>query len=291
MKNCVFAAAAMLAIAGGASAQTVNGNITGDGYGAPYAVQTTQTQFGNNASELNAAYGSISGGRLYVAFTGNVEANFNKLEIFLDSKSGGQSVFSSAGNDGAGAMNGMTFPTGFTADYHIIVRRGGSQFDVDIASLNTGGGGSFTMYGNIFAGANFGSASTGTGVNTQPLQFGYDGSNTAGISDGTGAADPVAAALVSTGLEFSIDLADLGLPSSVNVLAFQNNQNHNYASNQFLPGLATPQGNLGGDGIGGFNGTFALNLNNFGIGYFTIPAPSSVALVGLAGLLASRRRR
>ena len=38
---------------------TVDGTIAGDAYGAAVSVQTVQTQFGDNASELNAAYGTI----------------------------------------------------------------------------------------------------------------------------------------------------------------------------------------------------------------------------------------
>jgi hypothetical protein len=35
-------------------------------YGAPLAVQTVQTGFGDNNSELNAAYAAISEGNLYL---------------------------------------------------------------------------------------------------------------------------------------------------------------------------------------------------------------------------------
>src|SRR4051812_24873150 len=88
-------------------------------YGAALAVQTVQTGFGDNTSEWNAAYAVVSGGRLNLMLTGNLEANFNKLEIFIDSKSGGQSTFDSSGNDGAQAMDGLVFDSGFTADYHL----------------------------------------------------------------------------------------------------------------------------------------------------------------------------
>ena len=93
-------------------------------YGSALAVQTVNTQFGDNFSEWNAGYGRIVSGRLYLMLTGNLEANFNKLEIFIDSKAGGQSVFDSSGNDNAQRMDGLVFDPGFTADYHVIVRRG-----------------------------------------------------------------------------------------------------------------------------------------------------------------------
>jgi hypothetical protein len=93
-------------------------------YGSALAVQTVDTGFGDNLSELDAAYGVIDSGKLYLMLTGNIEANFNRLEIFIDSKAGGQSTYASAGNDGTSNLNGLVFDAGFTADYHLIARRG-----------------------------------------------------------------------------------------------------------------------------------------------------------------------
>src|SRR5262245_11909478 len=112
-------------------------------YGSALAVQTVDTGLGdanpNGGSELDAGYGRIDSGKLYLMLTGNLEANFNKLEIFIDSKAGGQSVFDSSGNDGAGNMDGLVFDAGFTADYHLIARRGNDsgndKFDLDFANL------------------------------------------------------------------------------------------------------------------------------------------------------------
>src|SRR5688572_6747060 len=127
----IYSSAAFAAI-------NVDGTRDGD-YGAALAVQTVETGFGDNFSEWNAAYGRIEGGRLYLMFTGNLEANFNKLEIFIDSKAGGQSVFDSSGNDNAQRMDGLVFDVGFTADYHVIARRGDDggnlKFDLDFADL------------------------------------------------------------------------------------------------------------------------------------------------------------
>jgi hypothetical protein len=281
------------------AAPVVNGTISGsDAYGPALAVQTTQTQFGDNQSEWNAAYGTISGGRLYLGFTGNVEANFNKFDIFIDSKAGGQSVFNSSGNDNSAAMDGMTFDTGFTADYHVIARRGsnnGNRFDLDFANLGAqSASGYFDLFGNGLVGV----GATGTGVNPSPIGVAYDNSNILGVTGGTGAADQTAALAVTTGLELSIDLADLGYVSGpIRIFAFQNNGDHNFASNQLLPGLVTPQGNLGGDGNGTFTGSLSgLNFNTLypgaAEGWFTIvPAPGAASLLGIATLLAARRRR
>jgi hypothetical protein len=297
----------------GVMAAPVSAQITVDGtkdagYGAALAVQTVQTQFGdanpNAGSEWDAGYGVIIGGNLHLMLTGNLEANFNKLEIFIDSKAGGQSVFDSSGNDGAQNMDGLVFDAGFTADYHLIARRGGTQFDLDFADL---GAQSASGYLNIFGGLGAGASATGTGVNASPIGVGYDNSNVAGVTAGTGAADPIAAAAVATGLELQIALSDLGyVGGPIHVMVGQNNPNHNYWSNQFLGGLPAGlgnqppdlgTGNLGGDEAGGFTGEGAIDMTHFaGNQFFTInaiPEPASLVLMGISGMaaLAVRRRR
>lgn len=274
------------------AAPTIDGTRDAQ-YGAPLAVQTVQTQFGdanpNNGSELDAGYGVIDSGKLYLMITGNVEANFNKLSIFLDSKAGGQSVFDSSGNDDSFRMDGLVFDAGFTADYHLIVRRGNAsgndKFDLDFADL---GAQTSSSYQDFLAGSgNAGVGTTGTGVNLSPISVGYDNSNTGGVTGGTGAADAMAAAAVTTGLELCIDLADLGYTGGdVRVMVGQNGGGHDFWSNQFLGGLAAPQGNLGGDGFGNFTGESAIDFTLFaGDQFFTIsvPEPGSIALVMMTG--------
>ncbi|MGB6219761.1 hypothetical protein [Haloferula sp.] len=220
-------------------------------YGDPIVVQTVQTEFGDNQSELNAGYATIQDGKLYVLLTGNLQDNFNKLEIFIDSKAGGQSSFDSAGNDGAGAMDDMFFDVGFLADYHLIIRRGSGKFDLDFADL---GAQTFNFYEDILSNGTEGYGSTGTGVNTFPVRVGFDNSNTAGVLGGTAAADQEAAAAVATGLELCIDLADLGSPTdSLKVMAVINNDAHNFMSNQVLGGLPAGTANLGDPAFVGFD--------------------------------------
>jgi len=97
-----------------------------------------------------------------------------------------------------------------------------------------------------------------------------------------------------TGIELAIPLAALGNPDPGDILitAMINGANHDYLSNQFLGGLMPPQGNLGGDGNGAFNGTVGqINLQSgsyaSGNQFFSVAAPSAVpepstmALIGL----------
>ena len=266
------------------SAQVIDG--TRDAvYGAALAVQTVETQFGdanpNGGSELDAGYATISGGLLNLMLTGNIEGNFNKLEIFIDSKAGGQAVFDSSNNDGAGIMDGLVFDTGFTADYHVIVRRGNdngnNKFDLDFADL---GAQSASGYFDFLAGSDTtGIGTTGTGVNAVPIVAAYDNSNTAGVVGGTGPANQAAAAAVTTGLELQIALSDLDYAGGeICVMVGQNAGGHQFWSNQFLGGLPAGTGNLGNN---------PLNMNNFGGEQFfciaPIPEPSTLALAGLGG--------
>jgi len=279
---------------------TVDGTRVGDTYGAARAVQTVETGFGDNLSEWNAAYGAIDGGRLYLMLTGNLEGNFNKLEVLIDSAPGGFNTYPAApGNDGSGVLAGMTFDAGFDPDYHVIARRGfdgsNNRFDLDMGVLGTP---TFSSYFFVFGLNQEGIGATGTGpANASPIEVAYNNSNTAGIVGGSGPADPTAAQAVTTGFEMSIALSDLGYTSGpIRAMIWQNNQDHRYLSNQFLGGLPPPQGNLGSDGFGNYDGGSPTigqnhNFNNYGGNqYFVIPEPAPAALLVLGGLALLRRR-
>lgn len=158
MKHLVLGAVLALATATSAVAQaTIDGSIIGDEsfYGAALSTQTTQTQFGDNnspdlvataagGSEINQVFGRIDGGNLYVMITGNLETNFNKLSVFIDSVAGGvnsldgdnlpvsvdgfccgQSDPNVPATDGAlQRMDGLTFDSGFNADYFFTFSNG-----------------------------------------------------------------------------------------------------------------------------------------------------------------------
>lgn len=294
------------------------------GYGSALAVQTVQTQFGDSGGgfgaggELDAGYAVVEGGRLYVMLTGNIHNNFNKVSVFIDSKAGGETVLSNVPqydfNNVSQNLGGMTFDNSFGADYHLFGRwgGGGNQFEVDIAdraggvssSVNVNGGGAGVGAGTpvqsgVVNPGNNGVDSSGNrtlaGFLASPLEFGFNNSNTGGVTAGTGAADQVAAAAVMTGFEFSIALSDIGNPTDfIRIHAVYGNGDNNFHSNQTLGGLPVGTGNLGGDGAGGFTGSLSgVDFNEFaGDQYFTVmvPAPSSVAFMALAGPVLLRRR-
>jgi hypothetical protein len=279
------------------------------------AVQTVQTQFGDSTGgisgggELDAGYAVISGGRLYIFLTGNIENNFNKVSVFIDSKVGGENVLSNLPqydfNNVSQNFGGLTFDADFAADYHLFGRwgGGGNVFEVDVA--DRAGGGSASV------GVNGAAATTGAGTAVQsgvvnpgnnglnnvgarvltgflvsPLEFGFNNSNSAGVVGGTAAADPIAAAAVMTGLEFSVALADIGNPGVgglIKIHAVYGNGDNNFHSNQVLAGLpadmmngvAMGTGNLGGNGSGGFTGTLSgVNFSSYaGDQFFSILVP------------------
>ncbi len=279
------------------SSSAILGLVIPDGtldaaYGTAIEVQTVETGFGDNANELDAAYAVIQDGKLYLMLTGNLSNDFNKLEVFFDTVGGGQNVIDNSVNnagsnpdiddDAYSRLAGLTFDEGFSADYHLFVRRGLSKLDLDFVEL----GGSGDSYIDVFGGTEEGSGSTGTGTaNASPIRVGFDNSNTAGIAGGDQAADAAAAAAVTTGIELCIDLADLGNPSGeIRIAAMINNSSHGYLSNQVLGGLPAPQGSLGSDGAGNDNGNVAgIDFNNFdGEQFFRVVAPANLEIESVA---------
>lgn len=140
---------------------TVDGTAgVADGYGAALSIQNTQTDFGDNdradlvdteagGSEIDQVFGTVAHDgikqRLYLMIAGNLENNFNKLEIYIDvdGASGGVNeivgsalpaavdAFCCGGfgtTDGAlQRQDGMVFDAGFFADYYITLSSGGES--------------------------------------------------------------------------------------------------------------------------------------------------------------------
>lgn len=259
--------AVFLRNAAATGAPVVDGTLDAAEYGSAIAVQTVETQFGDNFSELDAAYATIVSNKLYLMLTGNLENNFNKLEIFIDSTDAVTSnVLDMPGNDGTDALDGLVFDAGFSPDYNFHIRHGGSDFYIDFADLASR---EFAQYGPFFGGSSEGSTLTSTSaVNASVIGVGFNNSNTAGIGGGTGAADPTAATNVMTGLELCIDLGDLGNPlQTIRIAALINSSANNFLSNQMLGGLPAGTSNLGAPD--------AVDLNDSaGDQFFTVNIPA-----------------
>jgi len=147
---------------GGGGTPVIDGTLDAGLYTlATNGLQTNQTGFGNasdgnvdftNGSELNGLYATSDGTNLYLFITGNLESNFNKLDVFIDSIPGGQNVLPQTGNstidfgalqrmgelvggDGSNGPDGpgLTFDAGFEADFYFTMTNGNIAVDPDPA--------------------------------------------------------------------------------------------------------------------------------------------------------------
>lgn len=290
-REIIATVAAIGLIGTAANAILVDGAAELD-YGAPRAVQDTQTQFGdstgtNNGSELDQGFGQVDGGTLYLMLAGNLQNNFNKVEIFIDSIAGGQNQLrgdnpdvdfnglNRMGDDGGG--NGLKFDAGFEPDFYYTFTWGnvpGEMFG-NAAELLTLGGGSGGYLGSIAVPGGIGSGMMGA------ISVGFNDSNTAGVTGGTG---PDSGAGVLTGLELGIPLSLIGNPTGdIMVSAFINGSGHDFLANQVLGGIG------GGANLGEpRNVDFSLQD---GDQFFTIPEPATGLLLGLGALVIAWRRR
>jgi hypothetical protein len=252
------------ALAGPAAAQVIDGQLDGS-YGGPIVIQDTNTGFGDsglgqigfaNGSELDGAYARVSGGFLYLFLAGNMESNYNKLEVFFDTKAGGQGKLrgdnpgvdfnglNRMGDDGSG--NGLIFETGFEADYWIGFTGGdiggGNYGDfVNYAEILTGGGGVGYYVGGGSAGNG---ALSGGDAGAPAILATIDNSNVGGVGAGGCPPGPGSGAGVARGVELRIPLSAIGNPTCFRVVAFVNGSSHDYISNQVL-GAATNACNMG----------------------------------------------
>jgi len=281
-------------------------------YGPPLAVQT----LGSNAStidptngnlavssgsQLDAAYGVVSNGFLYLLIAGNMQCDpttsnkYDKLSVFIDTGAPGQNTLSnntqnldvpaalprmSYGGDpnNCAGCPGLTFDSGFNASYWIGMSYGGGNgtnpvLNVNYADLPPGGGGSGDFLGrssptnNVLSG----------GTNPFGILAAMNNSNTGGVDTNTcnvntnGAAQSIAAATVTTGVELAIPLNALGGASAVGpirVVAFLTTNDYSQIYDQIL----------GAPTISGCVDAFAFAdplTNNFstlpGTHYFTVP--------------------
>ncbi|HEY1687123.1 MAG TPA: hypothetical protein VGG19_20350 [Tepidisphaeraceae bacterium] len=301
MRKAIYALAAASALTISMSARaaiTIDGSLDSD-YGSALTTNVNPTGFGDsnytagpdtpdaNGSETDAAYGVVQGGNLNIFLAGNAENNGNRWNIFVADGRAGQSVLNLSSGGSMNAMNGSTFSPGFLATYALDLNdyQGAAYCEeytlAAPATLNGGYTGSFAVPSGI---------GTGTGGTTATL--GLNNSNTGGVTGSTGST--AASLAVTTGLEVSIPLSSLGNSTGpFLVLADINGGGDGYLSNQFLPGLPSGTGNVGGGGA--FSGASggAFNFANTAGEYFVVaaPEPASMGLIlGATALLASRRR-
>ncbi|MEM7578071.1 MAG: hypothetical protein AAF328_11440 [Planctomycetota bacterium] len=242
-----------------AAAIVLDGQRFNEPYGPPLAIQTVQTGFGDNQSELNALYARVVGDDLFLMLTGNLETNGNRINLFFDTQPGGMNRVIRP----ASAFDDLTFDEGFAPDYFSIAQARRSAFDFRHHVLGTDVTADADGFNDVFEGENTGIAQTPVGEFFD-ASFGiaFDNSNEAGVTEGetvSGPADAQAAADVRTGLELRIPLSAIGNPQeSFRLLAFIVGRGNQFLSNQFLPGLEAPQENLGSDGLGNSYATLGL---------------------------------
>lgn len=288
---------ALAMAAGAASGQVVDGLNFAAEYGPAVFSQTIGTGFGNstdgqpvnaNGSELDSVFGRIVGTTLFLGIGGNLQNSFNPLVIALDFTAGGQNTLAGTGFSG-GALDGLTFDAGFESDlvlsFNLGDVGGGNQQQFLDASVGAGG--------LFIGGSAAGTLLTGS-INGAPISININNSNALGVNSLGSPFDSDPSTVVS-GVELAIDLAALGYTGgAINVAGFINGSGNNFLSNQVIGGLPAGTGNLGGNGSGGFIGNVSgINFNNFAGNQFVtiVPAPGTLALLGLGGLAAGRRRR
>ena len=268
---------------------TIDGEVDAI-YCTPLVVQDTQTEFGDanmgqhdfaNGSELDNAYAYIEDGMLYLMLCGNLETNWNKMEIFFDTRAGGQNKLrgdnpnvdydglNRMGDDGSD--NGLIFDTGFEADFYITFGMGNDPVELhaNYAELYVDAGnpgvGYYLGMGGTRCDTNDGDL-TGGDAGAPVVKVTFDNVNTAGVAGGTGliSSPPEYPEDVITGAELVIDLADIGSPTTdFRICAFINAGDHGWVSNQILGPI------FGGGNFGEPRSVdFSTVTNNQ---YFTVP--------------------
>jgi hypothetical protein len=272
--KCFASCAAVVALASSAMGQIVVDGILDADYGNPKVGQVVHTGFGNatdgvngyaNGSELDGGWIKVDAdaGMLYIFLSGNLESNFNKLDIFIDCVPGaGQAEVRSDNPDvdfnglsrmGRGLVDtngdgtadteapGLKFDADFAADFFVTTTLGGydgttgtgpTQY-ANIAQMLTDGGGVGAYIGN----GPFSNAQTGSNLIDDQVygcKMSTNNSNAGGVSGDS--ANAGSGCGITTGMEIMIPLVLTGWDGSsdIKVCAFINGQGHDYASNQVL---------------------------------------------------------
>jgi hypothetical protein len=297
IKNCsktssiLFAGAIAAGLSLNARAQiTVDGTLD-PAYGSALAVQTINTGFGDSTvgdgtssggSELDAGYGTIQNGNLYLFLAGNVEDNGNHLNVFISDGAPGQSTLALPATGTMQTMNGSVFSPGFQANLAMDLNDYQGTTYVE-EYQNLGGIPTGSYVGDIPL-----SGGIGTGSPGGSILYGWNDTHVSTMGPSGTAANSSAMLSTTTGVEIEVPLSLLGNTTGpIEVLADINGGGDSYLSDQFLAGLPVGTQNLG---TSGFN--FGSTPGEF----FTVPAevpePSTFALIGMgvAAVWGLRRR-
>ncbi|MGA2245049.1 MAG: hypothetical protein ABSH48_08625 [Verrucomicrobiota bacterium] len=256
-----------------AQPSTINGAYD-PAFGSALCVQTDATGFGALYNELDAAYGFVAGGELYLFYSGNLQNNSNNLNIFIAAGRAGQSTLNAAnpGNLGANSlsvMNGSKFSTGFSATFALNINNHGAALTVS----------QYDLVQNTSVDA-LGALTTSGGMVSNAV---VDNSVVIGFNNNNAASPPADAGPGATGLELVIPLSVIGNPAGpIKVLADINGSNQGYLSNQLLPGLPAGVANLGSGGTGYGPGGGVFDLSATTNLFFVIPAGPSLLVNGVA---------
>lgn len=309
-------------LASPALATTINGaNDVGDNYGAPLAVQDTPTGFGDNQSELDAAYATLDGsGNLSLLLTGNLQDGGNGLVIFVDSRAGG--AIASTQGDGSGVIGsvggartddwgtdtdggagvsptpggGSILDPGFNPDVSMEINISGGTYYTNIIDL-TAPNDDVHPDKDLYLGSNTLGAPSVTQTYTRSdadaakgsggtIEHAFDDSNSAGVNGydfGTPPGPLGDPLTATTGYEALVSSAFLANDGQpIRIMAFITNNDGSYLSNQFL-GEAGLAGATNLAGPGGDGGTPLFDATLFaGNQHFTVvPEPSTLVLAGL----------
>ncbi len=273
------------------------------GYGSPLAIQTINTGFGNatggdgtGGSELDAAYGVVQGGTLYLFLSGVFENNGNHANIFIAGGAAGQSILNAPATGTLANMNGSVFSPGFQATYAYDMNDYlGTLYNEEYTYNGPGSltGGYVGSVAETSTGIGAGTPSGGGNPAYAMLGLNNTHVSTMGAS-GTALSGATSGANTTTGLELAIPLSVIGYTGgSIQVLPDINGGSDGYLSNQFLPGLAVGTGNVGGGGpyTGSSAGKFDFSNTPGEFFTVTVPEPSSLALFGLAAFALGWRAR
>jgi len=201
-------------------------------------------------------------GYLNIGVTGNMEANSNKVYLFIDADNPAQfNVLSNVGDvtdgfNGLRTWSGRKFDPGFNPRYVYMLNNTGGTLFVDHYDLSipfvTGVSTPKRFLGSVPVGSGLG-VLTG-GDNTNNDEFALDNSNMLGVDGGNPGApgDPSTA---TSGLEAKIKLSEIGVTSAnckirvAVMLSGTDGGGRSFLSNQSLPTYAAMSANVGADPV------------------------------------------